>query len=606
MQRNVFVRMNGWVAALALSVVAQVAGAEPKHGIAMYGDPALPPDFVSLPQANPDAPKGGGIVLSVNGGFDSLNPFITTGTPAEGVSALTFETLMARSHDEPFTLYGLLAESIDTDDARSYVEFTLREGARFSDGSPVTVEDVLWSFETLGTIGNPRYAAAWKKIGKAEATGPRSVRFTFNTEDRELPLILGLRPILKKADFDSRAFDQGSLDALTGSGPYVVETVDPGTSITFRRNPDWWGAGLPVNRGQWNLDQITYEYFANPVAVFEAVKAGEITAYREDNLAKWDSRYDFPAVASGEVVKLEVPHDRPSGIIGLVMNTRRPVFADWRVREAMIQAFNFQFVNQTITGGKAPRITSYFSNSTFAMEPGKPAEGKVLALLEPFAADLPPGTIDGYALPEQDGTPQNRAGLRAALALLEEAGWTIGADGVLKNAEGAPFTFEILLTTGQDEAAAIAQIYAEALRDLGITATVSMLDSPQMKVRTDTFDFDMTYIVRTLSLSPGNEQSLYWGSAAATLEGSRNWMGVASPAIDAMIAAMLAARDPADFTAAVQALDRVLTAGRYVVPFWFADRNLIAHRKALKHPEYVQLYGDWATSYLPALWWSEE
>lgn len=595
-----------FLAPMLVAMAATTAIAEPKHGIAMYGEPALPPDFVSLPQANPDAPKGGSITMAVNGGFDTLNPFITNGSPAEGIAPFTFETLMARSHDEPFTLYGLLAESIDTDEVRTYVEFTLREGARFSDGTPVTVEDVLWSYETLGTLGHPRFHTAWKKIAEAKATGPRSVRFTFNVEDRELPLILGLRPILKKADFAGKDFEATTLDKLVGSGPYIIDTVDPGVSITYKRNPDWWGKDLPVNQGLWNLDTIRFEFFANPVAVFEAVKTGAVTAYREDNLAKWASRYDFPAITNGDMVKLEVPHDRPSGIIGFVMNTRKPQFADWRVREAMIELFNFDFVNQTLTGGTAPRITSYFSNSPFAMPPGKPAEGDVLALLQPFKADLLPGTIEGYALPVTDGTPQNRPGLRRAMALLEEAGWTVGDDGILKNAEGTPFAFEILLTIGQDEAASIAAIYIEALKAVGIDAKVTMLDSAQMKTRTDAYDFDMTYMIRTMSLSPGNEQSLYWGTEAADTPGSRNWMGVKSPAIDAMIAAMLSAQNQDDFATAAQALDHLLTAGRYVVPFWFADKNLIVHAKELKHPERVQLYGDWATSYLPAQWWYEE
>ncbi len=606
MLRQPLTNLRRLAMAALLAVTATTAQAEPQHGIAMYGEPALPPDFVSLPQANPDAPKGGSLTMAVNGSFDTLNPFITNGSPAEGVSALTFETLMGRSFDEPFTLYGLLAESITTDDARTFVEFTLREGARFSDGSPVTVEDVLWSYETLGTLGHPRYATAWKKIASAEAVGDRTVRFTFNVEDRELPLILGLRPILKKADFDGKTFDATTLDKLTGSGPYVVDQVDPGVRITYRKNPDWWGADLPFNRGQWNFDQIAYEYFGNPVAVFESVKSGAISAYREDNLARWASRYDFPAISDGSMVKLEVPHDRPSGIIGLVMNTRKPLFADWRVREAMIQMFNFDFINQTLTGGAAPRITSYFANSPFAMTPGTPAEGAVLDLLKPFEADLLPGTLDGYALPESDGTPVNRAGLRKATALLEEAGWVVGDDGLLRNAAGEPFAFEILLTIGQDEAASIAAIYIEALKSVGIDARVTMLDSAQMKTRTDAFDFDMTYILRTMSLSPGNEQSLYWSVEAADTPGSRNWMGVKSPAIDAMIAAMLSARNLDDFTIAAQALDRLLIAGRYVVPFWFADRNLIVHDSRLKHPETVQLYGDWGNSYLPALWWFEE
>ncbi|WP_225026125.1 extracellular solute-binding protein [Xinfangfangia pollutisoli] len=607
MRQMFFARLNGWITGLALGFIAQTAWAEPQHGIAMYGEPALPPDFVSLPQANPDAPKGGGVILSMSGSFDSVNPFITAGTPAEGITPYTFETLMARNHDEPFSLYGLLAESVETDSARSYVEFTLREGARFSDGTPVTVEDVIWSFETLGTQGNPRYLAAWKKVAKSEQTGPRSVRFTFNTEDRELPLILGLRPVLKKADFDGKAFETPSLTPLTGSGPYVIDKVTPGVSISYRRNPDWWGKDLPVNRGQWNLDTIRYDYFANTVAIFESVRAGEITAYREDNLAKWASRYDFPAVQKGDMIRLEVPHKRPSGIIGLAMNTRKPVFADWRVREAMIQAFNFPYINQTITGGAAPRIQSYFSNSTFGLTPGAPAEGAVLDLLTPFKDSLPPGAIEGYALPDGDAArPVSRKSLRTALALLEEAGWTPGADGLQRNAAGQTLRFDILLTVGQDEAAATTAIYVESLKALGVDARVTMLDSAQMKQRTDAFDFDMTYILRTLSLSPGNEQALYWGAAAADTEGSRNWMGIKDPAVDAMIAAMLAAQTPDAFAAAVQGLDRALTAGRYVVPFWYANKNMILHRRELKHPETVQLYGDFGTSYLPALWWYEE
>ena len=601
-----FAGLRGFAAAVAVTLCTGVALAEPQHAIAMYGTPALPPDFVSLPQVNPDAPKGGRIVFGEAGTFDSLNPFITNGQSATGVSALTVESLMGRSYDEPFTLYGLLAESINTDDARSFVEFTLRKDARFSDGSPVTVEDVLWSMEKLGTDGNPRYLGAWKKVATAEAVADRTVRFTFNTVDRELPLILGLRPILKKAQWEGRDFTASSLDAPIGSGPYVVDKVDPGTFVSYKKNPDWWGKDLPFNRGQWNFDEIRYDYYGNAMAIFEAVRAGAITAYREDNLAKWNSRYDFPAIATGDLIKLEVPHKRPSGIIGLVMNTRRPQFADWRVREAMIQLFNFDFINETITGGDAPRITSYFANSPFAMTPGTPAEGGVLALLEPFRDQLLPGTIEGYALPATTKTATDRAGLRKALALLEDAGWTTGDDGLLRNAAGKPMAFEILLTTGQDEAAAVAAIYVEALKEAGIDAKVTLLDSAQMKTRTDAYDFDMTYIIRTMSLSPGNEQFLYWGSEAADTPGSRNWMGVRSPAIDAVIATMLSATDQPAFQTAAQALDRLLTAGRYVVPFWFADRNLIVHRKSLHHPQVNQLYGDWANSYLPALWWYQD
>jgi peptide/nickel transport system substrate-binding protein len=600
-------RSAGWRSfglAATLALFAAAAEAEPMHGIAMYGDPALPPDFVSLPQVNPDAPKGGTYRWGEAGSYDSFNPYVTKGRPALGISTLTVETLMGRNYDEAFSLYGLLAESIDTDDARTYVEFTLRPEARFSDGSPVTVDDVMWSMETLGTQGNPRYAAAWKKIASMEKTGDRSVRFTFNVEDRELPLILGLRPILKKAQWEGKDFAEATMEVPVGSGPYTLATSDLGVQVTYKRNPDWWGKDLPFNKGQWNFDEIRYDYYANPQAIFEAFKAGQVMAYREANVSKWLSSYDFPAVQSGEVVKAEIPHGRPSGIEGLVFNTRKPLFADWRVREALILAFNFEFINQTLNGGLQPRIPSYFGNSFLGMDPGKPAEGRELELLQPFAAELPPGAIEGYALPVSDGDQTNRKNIRAAAKLLEEAGWTVGDDGILKNAKGEPFAFEILLVTGQDEMASAVEVYIEALKTLGITARLNKIDDAQYKERTGAYDFDMTHYIRSLSLSPGNEQLLYWGAGGVTEPGTRNWMGVNSPAVEAMIAAMLKAPNSDDFTAATKALDRVLTSGRYVIPIWYSDVSRLAYSANLKYPEKIPLYGDW-TGFLPDTWWYE-
>lgn len=580
------------------------AQGEPAHGIAMYGAPALPPDFVSLPYVNPDAPKGGRIVFGVSGGFDSLNPFILKGRAPDGLSALTIETLLGRSYDEPFTLYGLLAESVETDEARSFVEFTLREGARFSDGSPVTAEDVLWSMETLGTKGAPRYAAAWAAVTGAEITGPRSVRFTFGAPNRELPLLLGLRPILKKAQWEGREFDASGLEVPVGSGPYRVGTFEPGRFITYEKRADWWGADLPFNRGQHNFAEVRYDYFGDAGVVFEAFKAGTVGVWRETNAAKWASNFDFPAVQSGEVVLSKVPHQRPSGIEGFVMNTRKPLFADWRVREAMIQAFNFEFINQTLTGGVQPRIQSYFSNSELGADIAAPAPAEEAALLDPFLATLPPGTLEGYALPVSDGSEANRKGIRAATRLLEEAGWTV-QDGTLKNAAGQPFAFEILLANGAVETANIAQIYIEALKRLGMEVRLTTVDQAQYVERTNSYDFDMTHYIRSLSLSPGTEQRLYWGSAGATEPGSRNWMGMASPAADALIDRMLAASDRADFVATVRALDRVLTAGRYVVPIWYSDVSRIAHRRELTFPERLPIYGDWI-GFQPEVWWYQE
>jgi peptide/nickel transport system substrate-binding protein len=497
-----------------------------------------------------------------------------------------------------------LAESVETDEARSFVAFTLREGARFSDGSPVTPEDVLWSFETLGTKGSPRYAAAWAKIAKAEKTGPRTVRFTFNTADRELPLILGLRPILKKAQWDGKDFTVSSLDAIIGSGPYVIGPFEPGRYISYVRNPDWWGADLPFNRGQHNFDEVRYDYFGDGGVVFEAFKAGDITSYREANPAAWASNYAFPAVQSGDVVLAEIPHQRPSGIDGFVFNTRREIFADWRVREALIQAFNFEFINRTLTGGVQPRITSYFSNSVLGMTPGTPAEGREQALLAPFADSLLPGALEGYALPVSDGSEANRKGIREATRLLEEAGWTV-QNGVLTNAAGTPFAFDILLVQGADDMLSIANIFIEALRRLGIAVTVTSVDSAQYKERTNAYDFDMTHYIRSLSLSPGNEQTLYWGSAGVTEPGTRNWMGMNSPAAEAMIKALLTATDPEEFTAATRALDRVLTSGRYVVPIWYSDVSRIAHAKQLHYPDRLPIYGDWL-GFQPDVWWYKE
>jgi len=603
MTLKTFARL-GPAAALTFALLTQPLLAQTTHGIAMYGTPALPPDFVSLPYANPDAPKGGRIVFGESGGFDSLNPFILKGNAPAGVSALTVETLMGRSYGEPFALYGLLAESVETDAARSFVAFTLREGARFSDGSPVTPEDVLWSFETLGTIGSPRYAAAWAKIAKAEKTGPRTVRFTFNTEDRELPLILGLRPILKKAQWDGKDFTVSSLDPIIGSGPYVIGPFEPGRYISYVRNPDWWGADLPFNRGQHNFDEVRYDYFGDGGVVFEAFKAGDITSYREANPAAWASNYAFPAVQSGDVVLAEIPHQRPSGIDGFVFNTRREIFADWRVREALIQAFNFEFINRTLTGGVQPRITSYFSNSDLGMTPGTPAEGREQALLAPFADSLLPGALEGYALPVSDGSEANRKGIREATRLLEEAGWTV-QNGVLTNAAGSPFAFDILLVQGEDDMLSITNIFIEALRRLGIAVTVTSVDSAQYKERTNAYDFDMTHYIRSLSLSPGNEQTLYWGSAGVTEPGTRNWMGMNSPAAEAMIKALLTATDPEEFTAATRALDRVLTSGRYVVPIWYSDVSRIAHAKQLHYPDRLPIYGDWL-GFQPDVWWYKE
>jgi peptide/nickel transport system substrate-binding protein len=568
----------------------------------MYGEPALPKGYTHLPYANPDAPKGGKMVLGEDGGFDSLNPYILKGRAPYGVRSHVFESLMGRNWDEPFALYGVLAENIEVGPNREWVAFTLREEAKFSDGSPVTVDDVLWSFEILGTKGHPRYVNAWKKIETAEKIGSRSVKFTFNTEDRELPLILGLRPILRKSDWDGRAFEDSALDVISGSGPYIIADFEPNRFISFKRNPDYWGKDLAFNKGRHNLDEIRYEYFSDADVVFQAFKAGEISFYREGNAGKWDTHYGFPRAISGEVVKSEIPHQRPSGIRGFVMNTRKAQFSDIRVRDALIHAFNYEFISKTINGQPQPRITSYYSNSVLGMST-EPAADKVKAFLSPFTEDMHSDILEGYELPVSDGSERNRRNLRTAKKLLEQAGWTV-QDGALKDANGVPFTMEILLEAGSANNEAIVNIYGDALKRLGITLQTSIIDSTQYTERTNTYDFDITYYNRYMSLSPGNEQRLYWGADGVTKPGTRNYMGMDSPAAEAMIDQMLSATDQTDFVAAVKALDRILTTGRYVIPLWYADHARIAYKSDLHYPKNLPMYGDW-TGFLPDVWWSE-
>ncbi|WP_246849618.1 extracellular solute-binding protein [Rubellimicrobium arenae] len=588
-----------------LAFLGTTAWAEPMHGLAMYGEPALPRDYDHLPYANPDAPKGGEVISAEVGSFDSLNPYVLKGKVPWQLTFLTTESLMGRSLDEPFTLYGLLAESVEVAPDRSWVEFTLNPKARFSDGNPVTVEDVIWSFETVGTEGHPRYQTFWQKVKTIEPVGDRGVRITFSTADRELVMLAGLRPILEKKQWEGVDFaNSDGLEMIPiTSGPYVVESVDPGRSVILRRDPDYWGADIPFRRGTMNLDRVRIEFFGDETAAFEAFKTGEVNIVRETNPVRWETSYDFPLVQDGRVILSEIPNQRPTGMTGLVMNTREALFSDIRVRDAMELAFNFEFINEAMTGGKQPRITSYFSNSPLGMTEG-PAEGRVREFLGEFQADLPPGALEGYSLPESDGSERNRANVARALDALEQAGWTVGEDGLLRNAQGEPFAFEILLENGSSEVASIVDMYVQALGRLGMQVTVNSVDSAQYKERTDSYDFDMTYYRRALSLSPGNEQTLYWGSATADEPGGRNLMGAKSPAIDGLIDRLLTVESNEDFVAAAQALDRVLTAGRYVIPFYQSNNALIAHSTELKYPERLPIMGDWP-GWQPDVWWWE-
>jgi peptide/nickel transport system substrate-binding protein len=602
MQTHCFLKKLG---AFGLTLgLATALSAEPQHGIAMYGDPALPPDFAHLPYANPDAPTGGRIVTGETGSFDSLNPHIRRGSVPWQLRFLAYESLMGRSYDEPFTLYGLLAESVEVGEGGAWVEFTLRPEARFSDGSPVTVDDVIWSYETLGTDGHPRYLNSWTRVSGIEAVGDRTVRISFSEPDRELAMIMGLRPILKAAQWDGVDFTESGLDVIPiATAPYVIDDFEAGRFVSLRRNPDYWGADLPFRRGTNVIDEVRMEFFADGTAMTEAFTSGILSTQRETSAQAWAENYNFPRVQSGDVVLSEVPHERPSGMTGLVMNTRDGAFADWRVRDAMIHAFPGEFINETLNGGVDPRITSYFANSPLAMLPGA-AGGRVADFLAPYTDDLLPGALDGYVLPVSDGTARNRAGITAALEALEAAGYTV-QDGVMTMPDGAPFTFEILLQSGSSENDAIMNIYSEALDRLGIDVQVTRVDSAQFRERQDAFDFDMIYYRWGLSLSPGNEQYGYWGCDAATEEGSRNLMGTCHPAIDALIGRMLTSDSQDDYVAAVRALDRVLISERYVVPFWHNPISRVAHDATLRFPDTLPIYGDWI-GWQPDVWWYEE
>ncbi len=578
---------------LALALVAvSPAIAEPRHGIAMHGEPALAPGFAAFPYAEPDAPQGGTIVYGEVGGFDSLNPFVLKGSAPWALSSYTHESLMARSWDEPFTLYGRLAESIETPPDRSWVTFRLRPEARFSDGSPVTVEDVIWSIEALGREGHPRYRAAWDAIDRIERVGERGLRIGFAEANRELPLIMGLRPVLKRPE-DGQLPEAG-LAPLIGSGPYLVAEAEPGRRLVLRRDPDWWGRDLAVNRGLHNAETVRFEYFRNEDALWSAVLTGAVTLFPDRDPVRWAEGYDVAAVADGRLARHEIPHGRPTGMEGFVFNTRRAPLDDRRVREAFALAFDWSWINARLFGGAYARIESYFDNSELGFE--GPAEGAERALLAPFAADLPEGTLEaGWRPPEGDGR-ENRRALRRAGRLLDAAGWTV--DGGTRHREGQPLAVEILVVSAQHET--LAGLWTDALARLGVAVTVRLVDAAQYEARRRAYDYDITVNRWWLSLSPGTELWLYFGAEGRERPGTRNYMGVADPAVDAMIRALLAAEGREQFGAAVRALDRVLSAGIYVVPFGTLPEDRVAAAPMLRRPERAALYG-----FRSEVWWVE-
>jgi peptide/nickel transport system substrate-binding protein len=573
--------------------------AQPRHAIAMHGEPALAEGFSAFRYVNPDAPKGGRLARGVLGTFDSFNPFIVKGLAPPELRGYVFESLMARGYDEPFTLYGLLARSVETDDERTYVTFDLDPKAAFADGAPVTAADVIFSWQLLRDHGRPNFRTYYIKVAGATALSERTVRFDLAGDgDRELPLILGLMPILPRHAVDPAHFEDTTLAPPLASGPYVVAEVDPGRGFTLRRNPRYWGRDLAVNRGFWNFDALRVDFYRDANSHLEAFKKGLYDVRDETDPGRWETAYDFPAIRDGRVIREELPNGLPKPMTALVFNTRRPIFADIRVREAITFLFDFEWINKNFFYGRYSRTASFFEGSELAAR-GRPADAAERALLAPFPGAVRPDVLDGtYAPPSTDGSGRDRDTLGRALALMREAGYELAGAALKSRATGQPLRFEIMVTTKDQERLALA--FAQNLKRAGIEARIRMVDAVQFDQRRIGFDFDMIQNRWDESLSPGNEQAFYWGTAAADEPGSRNYMGMRSAAADAMIAAMLRARGRGDFVDAVRALDRVLMSGIYVVPLFHLPAQWIARWAPVRHPDATSLSG-----YLPETWWRE-
>jgi peptide/nickel transport system substrate-binding protein len=593
-----FFRVLACALAMAAAGGAAAAG-EPRHAIAMHGEPALGPDFKAFAYVNPAAPKGGTLVQGALGTFDSLNPLIVKGVPAISLRGYVVESLLARGYDEPFTLYGLLAETVETDAARSYVTFRLDPRARFSDGTAVTAEDVIFSWQLLRDHGRPNYRSYYVKVAKAAALDGRTVRFDLEgSDDRELPLILGLMPVLPKHAVNEERFEETTLKPIVGSGPYVIAQVDAGRSVTLRRNPDYWGRDLAVNRGQWNFDTLRFDYYRDINAQLEAFRRGLFDVRAETDPARWQTDYDFAAVRDHRVVKDALPTGLPKGTFAFVFNTRRPMFADARVREAISLLFDFEWMNKNFYYGRYRRSASYFADSELTAYQ-RPADARERDLLAPFADSVRPDILDGsWGLPVSNGSGRDRTILRRALALFAAAGYQLDGTELRDRATGRRLEFEILVTNRDQERLALA--FSQSLKLAGIAAHIRMVDAVQYDQRRITFDFDMIQYRWEQSLSPGNEQGFYWSAEAADLQGTRNYMGVRSKAIDAMIAALLKATAREDFVAAVRALDRVLMSGFYVVPLFYLPDQWVARWAYIRRPDKTSLSG-----YLPETWWRE-
>ncbi|KAA2213806.1 extracellular solute-binding protein [Teichococcus oryzae] len=580
---SMLTRAQAQVATQPAAEAAPAAAEAPRrtHALSLLGEPALPADFKHWPWVNPEAPKGGSMTLTALGSFDSFNPYILRGTPAVGTTLL-YDTLMVPSGDEASTEYGHIAIQAELPRDNRGVTFILNEKARWHDGKPITAADVAWTFNTLRQSGRPFYRAYWGDVAEVVAEGDHRVTFRFSGNgNRELAQILGQMPVLPQHWWANKDFAQPGLTVPLGSGPYRIESFEPGRSITYRRVADYWGRDLPTRRGTHNVDVMRYEYYRDTTVALEAFKAGQIDL-RTENVAKdWATAYDFPAVRSGKVKREEIRHELPTGMQGFAMNLRRPIFQDVRVREALGLVFDFEWMNANLFYGSYTRTTSYFSNSELAAT-GLPSEGELM-VLSAFRGRLPESLFTTeFRVPSSDGGNANRENARRALALLKEAGWTV-KERRLVNEKNEPFTFEILMNGPTFERVALP--YIQALQRLGIEARPRTVDPAQYQVRMDAFDYDMTTEVFPQSLSPGNEQRDFWTSAKAKEPGSRNTIGISDPIIDALVELVVSAPDRQALIDRTRALDRVLLWGHYVIPHWHSRSFRLAWWDKFGKPE---------------------
>jgi len=591
---GIFIRVLAAAAFAWCSLPAAAPAASGVHALAMHGSPKYGPSFTHFEYANPDAPKGGEVRRHAIGTFDTLNGLSLKGVAAAGLGGI-YDTLLSNADDEAFTEYGLLAETIDVPDDRSWVAFTLRKDARWHDGKPVTPEDVIFTLDILKAKGHPSFRAYYASVEKATKEGDRKVRFHFTGgPNRELPLIVGQMPVLPKHYWEKREFDKTTLTPPLGSGPYRIQTVDAGRSISYARVQDYWGKDLPVNRGQHNFDAIRYDYYRDTTVALEAFKAGEYDFRPESSSKDWATGYDVPAVKEGLIAKEEIRNELPTGMQGFAYNLRRPLFQDRRVRQALAYAFDFEWSNQNLFYGQYTRTRSYFSNSELASR-GLPSPGE-LKVLEPLRGRIPEEVFTReYEPPSTDGSGQIRQNLGEAMKLLNEAGWVFKDKKLVKQTTGEPFAFEILLDSPAWER--ISLPFAKNLERLGIEAKVRTVDAAQYQKRVEAFDFDMTVDVFGQSLSPGNEQRDLWGSMAAGESGSRNTIGIKDPAVDALVDLVISAPDRESLIERTRALDRVLLWGHYVIPHWHIRSFRVAYWNKFSRPavspKYALGFDDW-------------